>query len=76
ILAALAELTIGWRLVVQSQIASGKVGGATGTEKAFYTGKIAAARFFARNVLPGLTLARKLVENTELELMDVPNDAF
>ena len=76
ILSALAELTIGWRLVVQSQVAHQKLESATGADAAFYTGKIAAARFFARTVLPGLTLARKLVEGSELELMDVPNDAF
>ncbi len=76
ILAALAELTIGWRLVVQSKIATEKLGDAKGADKDFYTGKIAAARFFSRTVLPGLTLARKLVEATELELMDVPDGAF
>jgi hypothetical protein len=43
---------------------------------AFYTGKIAAAKFFAANVLPGVTGARKLAENVELDLMDLDEAAF
>lgn len=76
ILFALAELTIAWRLVVHSGIATEKLVGASGSDVAFYTGKIASARFFARNVLPGLTLVRKLIENSDLELMDLPDEAF
>jgi len=76
ILSSLAEIVIGWRLLVQSQIAAKALPTATGADVAFYTGKIAAARFFAKTVLPGLTLARKLVEATDLELMDVPDEAF
>jgi hypothetical protein len=33
-------------------------------------------RFYARNVLPGLTLTRKLVEGSTLELMEVSEAAF
>ncbi len=76
ILRALAELVIGWRLVVQSEIATRKLPDASGSDAAFYQGKIAAARFFCSNVLPGLTLARKLVEASSLELMDLPDEAF
>tara|TARA_R110002096_G_scaffold423452_1_gene630578 strand:- start:37461 stop:39281 length:1821 start_codon:yes stop_codon:yes gene_type:complete len=76
ILSALAELTIGWRLLVQAKVATEKLSGANEADTAFYQGKIASARFFASNVLPGLTLARKLVENSDLALMDLPNDAF
>jgi hypothetical protein len=29
-----------------------------------------------QNVLPGLTLARKMVENSRTELMELPEEAF
>ena len=69
ILFALAELVIGWRLVVNAKAAVGK-------DDPFYKGKLAAVRFYARNVLPGIGLARQLIEQSELELMDVPDKAF
>lgn len=76
ILIALAELVIGWLLVRHAGIAAGKLEAATGADKAFYTGKLASARWYVDNVLPGLTLTRKLVEGGTLELMDVPEEAF
>ncbi len=42
----------------------------------FYTGKIAAAKFFAANVLPGVTGARKLAEGVDLDLMELDEAAF
>ena len=76
ILFAVAELVIGWLLVRHSAVAHGKHAAATGSDRAFYAGKIAAARFYCANVLPGLTLARKLVEGGTLDVMDVPEEAF
>ena len=49
---------------------------ATGDDVAFYAGKLAAARFYAKTVLPGLALARKLVEQSDLDLMDVGDDSW
>ena len=76
VLSALAELVIGWLLVRHAALAHRKLGGAKGDERAFYEGKVASARWFCHEVLPGLTLARKLVENSRLDLMDVPEEAF
>ncbi len=76
ILFALAELVIGWRLAVSAQVAQVKIGSATGEDKAFYRGKLAAARFYAKNVLPGLGLTRKLIEAGDLELMELPDDSW
>lgn len=78
ILAALAELIIGWLLVRHAEIALKKkdLDGVSADDKAFYEGKVASARFFCREVLPGLTLARKLIENSRLDLMSVPESAF
>jgi alkylation response protein AidB-like acyl-CoA dehydrogenase len=76
VLFALAELVIGWRLIVQAKVALAKVDGAVGDDPAFYRGKLASARFFARQILPGIGLARQLVDQSELDLMQVPDDAF
>ncbi len=76
ILFALAELVIGWRLVVNAEVARGKLAAAGDSDRAFYQGKIAAARWYARNVLPGIGLLRRLVEAGDLELMDLPDEAF
>ncbi len=83
ILYATAELIIGWLLVRQAEVASQALADIeAGTRKAmsgdvdYYTGKLAAVRFYCRSVLPGLTLTRKLVEGSTLELMDLPEAAF
>jgi hypothetical protein len=73
ILFALAELVIGWRLFLGAKVALAKL---DGNERAFYQGKLAAARWYAKNVLPGLSLARQLIEQSDLDLMDVPDEAF
>lgn len=76
ILFALAELVIGWRLVVSAQVAHAKLAGATGDDAAFYKGKLAAARFYVKNVLPGIGLTRKLIEQGDLDLMELPDDSW
>ena len=76
ILFALAELVIGWRLTVSAEVALAALPAAIGDDPAFYRGKLAAARFYAKNVLPGIAAARKLVEASDLDLMDVPDDAW
>jgi hypothetical protein len=45
-------------------------------DKNFYEGKIAAARFFAREVLPRVGADRRIIENTNLDIMDLPEEAF
>jgi hypothetical protein len=45
-------------------------------DAAFYAGKIAAARFFATTVLPRLAAERQITEETSLDLMEIPEDAF
>jgi alkylation response protein AidB-like acyl-CoA dehydrogenase len=75
-LLAAGDLVIGWLLLRQAAIAIEKSATASAKDKAFYTGKIAAASWFARNVLPLLSAQRAVVEATDLALMDVPEEAF
>lgn len=76
ILFATAEVVIGWLLLKQGIVAAARRETASDRERDFYQGKLAAIRFYARNVLPGVTLTRKLIEQGTLELMDVPEAAF
>ncbi len=76
VLFALAELVIGWRLVIAAQVALGKLPKAVGDDEAFYRGKLAVARFYVRNILPGIGLTRQLIAKGDLELMNLPDDAF
>jgi hypothetical protein len=61
-------------------VALGKLGAGEGSlsteDRAFYEGKVASARFYCREVLPALTLSRKLVENSRLDIMSIPEEAF
>lgn len=71
------DLVVGWLLLRQAAVATEALeAGAEGKDKDFYTGKIAAASFFAKNVLPLLAGERAIAEATDNTLMDVPESAF
>jgi len=76
ILFALAELVIGWRLAINAKVALAKLPSAVGDDAAFYQGKVAASRFYAKTVLPGIGLARKLVEQGDVGLMEMADDCW
>ncbi len=59
----MGDLLIGWLLLHQGEIALAALDGdPTERDRAFYNGKVAAAEFFAKNVLPRLTAERKIIE--------------
>ncbi|MGH3946500.1 MAG: acyl-CoA dehydrogenase, partial [Pseudonocardiaceae bacterium] len=71
------DVLIGWLLLRQAEVALAALDGeVTAKDQAFYQGKVAAASFFARNILPELTTHRTIVESTDNALMDVPEAAF
>ncbi|HLH58948.1 MAG TPA: acyl-CoA dehydrogenase [Streptosporangiaceae bacterium] len=85
LLLALGDLLVGWLLARQAEIALAKLDdmdipadgdGRARADRDFYTGKIAAARFFAATVLPRLTTDRKITEDTTLDLMEIPEEAL
>ena len=75
-LMAVGDIITSWLLLRQSDIATKKLPTATGKDKDFYTGKIAAALFFITNNLPHITADRKIVEATDGSIMDLPESAF
>jgi alkylation response protein AidB-like acyl-CoA dehydrogenase len=77
LLMSVGDLLIGWLLLRQAEVALTALTGETSAkDRPFYQGKVAAAAFFARNVLPELTARRHVVESTDNALMDVPEEAF
>ncbi len=76
VLFALAEAVIGWLLVRHAAVAIEAMDGAGRKDKAFYAGKVASANWWCDNVLPGLTLLRKLVEGSSLEVMEMSDESF
>jgi hypothetical protein len=78
LLLALGDLVIGWLLLTHADIALRQLDQipADSADRDFYAGKLAAARFFAATVLPRLAAERTIVEETTLDLMDLPEAAF
>jgi alkylation response protein AidB-like acyl-CoA dehydrogenase len=78
LLLALGDLVIGWLLLTHADIALRQLDQipAGSADRDYYAGKLAAARFFAATVLPRLAAERTVVEETTLDLMDLPEAAF
>jgi len=75
-LLAFGDLIIGWLLLRQAEVAAAALDRQPHGETSFYRGKVAAATFFAKNVLPRLNSERRIVESTDLAIMDVAEEAF
>jgi alkylation response protein AidB-like acyl-CoA dehydrogenase len=77
LLMALGDVVCAWLLLRQAQVALDKLAGEiSGSDKAFYEGKVAAAQFFAHTNLPRLSSERAIAEAVDLSLMDLDEDAF
>ncbi|MFI0215217.1 acyl-CoA dehydrogenase [Streptomyces lydicus] len=76
LLLASGDVVIGYLLLKGAAVAAEKLAGASAKDKPFYTGKIAAAKFFAHNVLPGVGVERGLAESVDQSLMELDEAAF
>ncbi|MFD3991899.1 acyl-CoA dehydrogenase [Streptomyces sp. NPDC058548] len=77
LLLASGDVVVGYLLLRGAAVAAEKLAeGATGKDVAFYQGKIAAAKFFAANILPGVSAERALAEAVDGSLMDLDEAAF
>jgi alkylation response protein AidB-like acyl-CoA dehydrogenase len=77
LLLACGDLVTGWLLLRQATVALRALdAGAAGRDRAFYEGKVAAARFFARQALPLLSAQRTVAEGVDNSLMELAEEAF
>ncbi|MFF1793808.1 acyl-CoA dehydrogenase [Kitasatospora sp. NBC_01246] len=71
------DVVVGWLLLRQAAVALAKLeAGASEKDVAFYQGKVAAARFFAKNILPTVGSQRLIAEGIDSEIMDLAEEAF
>jgi hypothetical protein len=75
VLMSVAETVIGWLLVRHAAVALERTKVNPG-DKAFYAGKLASARWFCKEVLPNIAHNARMVEQSALDLMEVPDEAF
>ena len=76
-LLAVGDLVIGWLLLLHAEIALNALDSdPSDRDREFYAGKVAAANFFAKSVLPRLTAERKIVKHVDLTIMDLREEAF
>jgi alkylation response protein AidB-like acyl-CoA dehydrogenase len=76
-LLAVGDLLIGWFLLQHAEIALAALDAdPTDRDRAFYSGKVASANFFAKSVLPRLTSERRIIEGADLAVMDLREEAF
>ncbi|WP_112490982.1 acyl-CoA dehydrogenase [Streptomyces bacillaris] len=76
LLMASGDVVVGYLLLKGAAVAAEKLPTASAKDVAFYQGKIAAAKFFAANVLPGVSTERALAENIDNSLMELDEAAF
>ncbi|MCB8902436.1 MULTISPECIES: acyl-CoA dehydrogenase [unclassified Streptomyces] len=80
LLLASGDVVVGYLLLRGAAVAGEKLAAGaadkSAKEAAFYQGKIAAAKFFAANILPGVSAERALAEAVDGSLMDLDEAAF
>ncbi|MCI0384767.1 acyl-CoA dehydrogenase [Streptomyces sp. CNQ085] len=76
LLMASGDVVVGYLLLKGAAVAADKLPGAAARDRAFYEGKIAAAKFFAANILPGVGVERRIAEATDLSVMELDEAAF
>jgi alkylation response protein AidB-like acyl-CoA dehydrogenase len=74
----MSELTVAWLLLdaaVIADAAKAKVEGGH-PDQAFYAGKVAAALYYARNVLPGVEHKAQLLADEDRSPLEIPDAGF
>jgi alkylation response protein AidB-like acyl-CoA dehydrogenase len=74
----MAETTVGWMLLEAASIAMEKKKSVAAghPDAAFYDGKVAAALYYARNVLPGVEFKAKLMGEEDKSPLDITDAGF
>ncbi len=72
------EICIAHELIEQAAIAAKKLKDVApdSVDHAFYTGKIQSAKYFAYNVLPGVEMKAKVIDNRDRSCIEIPDNAF
>jgi alkylation response protein AidB-like acyl-CoA dehydrogenase len=77
LLLCLGDLIVGWLLLRQAAVALDALAGTpSDKDRAFYEGKVVAAKFFAAQRFPLLTAERSIAESADNLLMDLDESSF
>ncbi|MFD3487579.1 acyl-CoA dehydrogenase [Streptomyces sp. NPDC058665] len=76
LLMASGDVVTGYLLLRGAAVAVEKLETASAKDVPFYQGKIAAAKFFAASVLPGVSVERAVAESVDNSLMELDEAAF
>ncbi|WP_381796132.1 acyl-CoA dehydrogenase [Streptomyces niveus] len=76
LLMASGDVVVGYLLLRGAAVAVEKLETASAKDVPFYQGKIAAAKFFAGSVLPGVSVERAVAESVDNSLMELDEAAF
>jgi hypothetical protein len=76
LLFSVGDVVVAWLLLRQATVALDALGDASASEQEFYRGKVAAAQWFCRQVLPHVSADRAVLEATDLDAMNLPESAF
>jgi len=77
LLMAMGDIVCAWLMLRGAEVALEKLGGEVSeSDRHFYEGKVAAARFFAQHNLPRLSAERAIAEATDLSLMELDERSF
>lgn len=78
ILEMMSELVVGWLLLEQGVIAhtARAEGGPDHPDDDFYEGKVAAAQYYARNILPGVMFKLELINGEDESALGISDAAF
>lgn len=78
VLHATAKLYCGTLIMEQALLAAGKAAelGEGHFDYAFYRGKVEAARYYVRNIVPEVMLTAKLMAEEDTSVLDVPEESF
>jgi alkylation response protein AidB-like acyl-CoA dehydrogenase len=74
----MGQVVMAWLLLWEAGVAKEKLAAPEGggPDKAFYEGKIAAARFFIKHVLPEVDAAAKAIKSEDVSMLEIPDEAF
>ncbi|NLC98676.1 MAG: acyl-CoA dehydrogenase [Actinomycetales bacterium] len=73
----LGDLVVSWLLLRGATVSLAALdAGATGADKSFYEGKVAAASFFVKTILPKMAAEGEMADVVDASIMDLDIDAF
>jgi alkylation response protein AidB-like acyl-CoA dehydrogenase len=74
----MGQVVTAWLLLWEAGVANERLtapdGG--GTDKSFYEGKVATARYFIKHVLPEVDAAAKAIKSEDISMMEIADEAF